>query len=138
MTILCGLWPMCMVQIWRRTEAFSWTSWKISILNGLYLGFFLGDFNMMRFPFEKKGARTLTWSMETFFEFINENELIDLPLLGGKFTWSNNQERVAMSRIDRFLLSKEWDEHFVGAISTALPKLISDHSPIKLGMSTLD
>lgn len=93
---------------------------------------------MVRFPFEKKGARTLTWSMETFFEFINENELIDLPLLGRKFTWSNNQERVAMSRIDRFLLSKEWDEHFVGAISTALSTLISDHSPIKLGMSTLD
>lgn len=43
-----------------------------------------------------------------------------------------------MSRIDRFLLSKEWDEHFCGVIQVALQRIISDHSPIKLSSVTAD
>lgn len=71
-------------------------------------------------------------SMEKFFDFINATELVDLPLTGSKYTWSNNQERVAMTRIDRFLISTEWEEHFAGVIQTALPRGLSNHRPIKL------
>jgi len=35
--------------------------------------------------------------------------LVDIPLQGGQFTWSNNQ---VWSKIDRFLLSPEWKEHY--------------------------
>jgi hypothetical protein len=38
---------------------------------------------------------------------------VDLPLEGGQFTWSNNQEDQTWSRIDRFLISLEWEEHFL-------------------------
>eukprot|EP00268_Persea_americana_P061285 TRINITY_DN7726_c0_g3_i1.p1 TRINITY_DN7726_c0_g3~~TRINITY_DN7726_c0_g3_i1.p1 ORF type:complete len:328 (-),score=59.63 TRINITY_DN7726_c0_g3_i1:2474-3457(-) len=43
-----------------------------------------------------------------------------------------------MSRIDMFLLSKEWDDHFVGVIQVALPRSISDHCPIKLCSNSID
>jgi hypothetical protein len=38
--------------------------------------------------------------------------LVDLPLEDGQFTWSNNQEDQRWSRIDRFIVSPEWEESF--------------------------
>lgn len=64
------------------------------------------DFNVVRFPHEERGGRIITRGMERFSEFINENELMDLPLGGRRYTWYNNQVRVAMSRLDRFLFRR--------------------------------
>lgn len=33
-----------------------------------------------------------------------KNELVDLPLAGRKFTWTNNQGQVSRSSKDRFLI----------------------------------
>lgn len=51
---------------------------------------------------------------------------------------ANNQVRVVMSRIDRFLLSKEWDEHFLGAFHLAFPRIVLDHRPIRLSLNMVD
>lgn len=53
---------------------------------------------MVRFPHEKKGGNILLCSIERFLEFIDDNDLIDFPLSGCKFTWSNNQLVPAMSK----------------------------------------
>ena len=37
-----------------------------------------------------------------------------------------------MARLDRFLVTDDWDELFDGAIQKILPKLNSDHSPVLL------
>ena len=68
-----------------------------------------GDFNMIRFPQERKGGGVISSGMERFFDFIRDNELIDFPLVGSRYTWSNNQERLAMSGIDHILVNKEWE-----------------------------
>lgn len=39
---------------------------------------------------------------------------------------------MAMSRMDRFLVSKEWEGSFAAAIQTALPRGVSYHRHIKL------
>lgn len=49
-------------------------------------------------------------SLECFSDFINGNKLIDIPLFGAKLTWSNKQDKVTMSRIDQFLISKDWED----------------------------
>jgi hypothetical protein len=41
---------------------------------------------------------------------------MDLPLTGGSFTWSNNQDNPSMSRTDIFLVSHLWEEHFFDLI----------------------
>lgn len=64
-----------------------------------------GDFNIVRLPNERKGCVHTTPAMSRFSEFVEANELIDPPLVGGWFTWSNNREDPSLSRIDRFLLS---------------------------------
>jgi hypothetical protein len=48
--------------------------------------------------------------MQNFSKFIFELGLVDLPLLEGQFTWSNNQDPPSKSRIDCFLVSTDWEE----------------------------
>ena len=43
-----------------------------------------GDFNVVRFPSEWRGGSRLTSAMEIFFEFIEDLNLIDLLLEGGR------------------------------------------------------
>ena len=91
-----------------------------------------GDFNAVRFPSEKSGMASFNYAMHEFSNFISECGLMDIPLEGGLFTWSNNREIPAMSRIDRFLFSPEWADHFGLVNQQHLPRLLSDHFPICL------
>ena len=50
--------------------------------------------------------------MEKFSDFIEDLNLIDLPLEGGRYTWSSGTEHPSMSRIDRALVSHDWEQHF--------------------------
>ena len=68
---------------------------------------FGGDFNVVRFPSEYSGSGPFTSVMTDFSDFIFEQGLIDLPLEGGTFTWSNSREVASSSRLDKFLLSSD-------------------------------
>ncbi|XP_026442082.1 uncharacterized protein LOC113341411 [Papaver somniferum] len=62
--------------------------------------------------------------------FIQEHELIDQPLIGGAFTWSNNQVIPLLCRLDRFLFSHDFEVVFPNALHVVLTRTISDHNPI--------
>lgn len=64
-----------------------------------------------------------------FKKFIEEMKLVNLPTMGGKFTWLNNNGR-AMSRLDRFLLSENYIEDWKVVAQSIGAKDISDHTPI--------
>ena len=51
-----------------------------------------GDFNVVRFSSERRGGSRLTPAMEKISEFIEDLNLIDLPLEGGSFTWSSGTD----------------------------------------------
>ena len=70
--------------------------------------------------------------MHDFSDFITEFGLMDIPLEGGMFTWSNNRKISAKSIIDRFLFSLEWADHFGLVNQRRLPRLLFDHFPILL------
>jgi hypothetical protein len=81
------------------------------------------DFNVIRSPSERSGDNRYSSSMGEFSDFIIEQRLMDSPLVGSKFTWSNNQDVQCWSRIDRFLFSPAWEEQFPNAIQRRLPRL---------------
>lgn len=68
--------------------------------------------------------------MRAFSDWIGIQNLVDLPLGGAKYTWSNRQESSVMSRLDRFLVSIEWIDLFPHCIQVALARPTSDHCPI--------
>jgi endonuclease/exonuclease/phosphatase family metal-dependent hydrolase len=91
-----------------------------------------GDFNVTRFPIERPRDVRLNAAMMEFSDFIIEQDLMDLPLTGGPFTWSNNQEIPSWSRLDRFLVSLDWEVKFPSSLQKRLRRLCSDHFPILL------
>ena len=53
-----------------------------------------GDFNIVRFPSEHRGEIRLTLAMEKFSEFVDDLNLVDLPLEGGSYTWSSGSDLI--------------------------------------------
>ncbi|RVX03362.1 hypothetical protein CK203_019838 [Vitis vinifera] len=91
-----------------------------------------GDFNVIRFPSERSRVGRLSGSMRRFSEVLDELALRDLPLQGGPYTWSGGLNGQSRSRLDRFLISEDWENHFSGVSQCTLPRPVSDHSPILL------
>jgi len=73
-----------------------------------------GDFNVTRFPNERLGAACLCYAMMEFSYFIFDQSQMDLPLVGGAFTWSTSHDPLVWSKIDKFLVSPKWEALFPG------------------------
>ena len=83
----------------------------------------VGDFNIIKYP---------SPTMFAFSNLIESNSLVDLPLEGASFTWFRDSGIPSMSRIDRALVSLDWEEHFENISQRVLPRVISDHCPLLL------
>ncbi|KAG6628379.1 hypothetical protein CIPAW_14G010000 [Carya illinoinensis] len=51
-----------------------------------------GDFNVSRFPSERSSMSHITPTMRGFSDFISKQALMDIPLTGGSYSWSNTRE----------------------------------------------
>ncbi|KAL4179989.1 hypothetical protein AMTRI_Chr13g122930 [Amborella trichopoda] len=89
-----------------------------------------GDFNVTRWSHEQNFSNSISPEMRDFSNFISRIELLDIPLQGSWFTWSNHASNPTLSKLDRFLLSLEWEDVFPRSSSLVLPKPTSDHCPI--------
>lgn len=90
-----------------------------------------GDFNEVRYPSEKNCNR-LEKAMGDLVYFIEDMELQDLPLIGGKFTWRKEDRQNIAARLDRFLISEEWEVSFRKIKQSILPRVTSEHNPFLL------
>jgi len=95
-----------------------------------------GDFNIIRFSSEKSNNGGMHRNTGVFNSIISSQELIDIHMTGGKFTWSNNHEFPTLERLDRFLMSKDWEDLFPNVMVYKLPRDISDHNPLILSSSS--
>lgn len=89
------------------------------------------DFNEIKEVHERIGCTRMERGMRDFSKFCNNMELVDLPMIGRKFTWTNYQHQAIHSRLDRFLISQSWLDRFK-IIQWSLPRPISDHSLVVL------
>lgn len=63
---------------------------------------------------------------------INTHELRDLVLNGGLFTWSNNHSNPTLEKLDRVLMSSDWETEFPLTNLRKIPRYMSDHDPLIL------
>ncbi|PNX71762.1 cysteine-rich receptor-like protein kinase, partial [Trifolium pratense] len=98
-----------------------------------------GDFNATLKVGERRGCSGGGGQIERveFSQFIEDMEVVDIPVTGKKFSWFN-AEGTVMSRLDRFLLSEGFIER--GGISNQWigDRDISDHCPVWLVCSKLN
>ena len=68
---------------------------------------------------------------QTFFNSVIQfYELRELYMNGGLYTWSNNQENPILEKLDRILVTREWEDLFPQAMVNKLPREVSDHNPL--------
>jgi hypothetical protein len=73
--------------------------------------------------------------MGRFRGWINDFALKEIPLLGRKFTWSNQQDNPVLVKLDRVFCSVDRELTFPRVILHSAASLDSDHCPLLLGLS---
>ncbi|XP_073362920.1 uncharacterized protein [Aegilops tauschii subsp. strangulata] len=92
----------------------------------------LGDFNMICRARDKSNNNINLRLMGKFRAAIDELELIDFPLFGRKFTWSNERENTTLTRINRVMVTSDWEALFPHFQLSPASTNVSDHCPLVL------
>ncbi|KAK3198666.1 hypothetical protein Dsin_022081 [Dipteronia sinensis] len=96
------------------------------------LGALGGDFNSVLSSAERTGVSNNTAALRVFNAFLDEANVIDLPLFGMSYMWSNQREEAVWARLDRFLISTEILSWFPNLQQVGLSRSLSDHNAIAL------
>jgi hypothetical protein len=70
--------------------------------------------------------------MGQFRRFLDDAEIKEIPLLGRKYTWSN--ERSTLGRLDRAFSCLGWESIFPDSVSQRATSAVSDRCPPNLGL----
>jgi hypothetical protein len=89
----------------------------------------------MRNSGEKNNDRFQSRLPFLFNAIIDGLNLRELEMSGRKYTWANNLSTPTFEKLDRVLVTVEWEEKFPLPTVQALPRVISDHTPLLLNMS---
>lgn len=87
---------------------------------------------MVLYSNKRSGEGTTATEIEEFREGVDKFNLVDLRLLGGRWTWSNSREQPSWSRIDQFFISNKLLMQLARLSQKVLNRPISDHFPICL------
>ncbi|XP_026459582.1 uncharacterized protein LOC113360270 [Papaver somniferum] len=97
---------------------------------------FVGDVNSVRCDAERNKPGGDLRNVNFLNNFVSEQEMIDLPLHGGSYTWSNKLEDPLLCRLDRVLVCTLFDSRFSNATQTVLVRTISDHNALILDLTS--
>ena len=98
-----------------------------------------GDFNMLRFPHEKsKGRFDNHWPF-LFNAVIDSLDLREVHMTGRLFTWANSLPEPTYEKLDRVLMSTDWEDKYPLVTVRALERIeeLSAHAPLLLSTGTL-
>ncbi|KAK3221461.1 hypothetical protein Dsin_008486 [Dipteronia sinensis] len=97
------------------------------IETGVALGF---DFNRAEREVEIEVARREIEDQGKLRADNHEAKVVDIPLIGSSFTWTNSRERAAWERLDRFLFLPEFLVWYPSLVQKCLGRSMSDHIAI--------
>ena len=97
---------------------------------------FLGDFNFYRSLENRNRPGGNKNDTLIFNDAIGYLGLIDLPLKGRTYTWSNMQSDPLLEQLDWFFTSPNWTLDFPNTEVLPMAKITSDHIPCRVSVST--
>ena len=114
-----------------RSDFVLWLRSHLIVIDENWL--FLGDFNFYRSLEDRNKPGGNVQDTLTFNDVIGHLGLVELPLKGRAFTWSNMQSDPLLEQLDWFFTSVNWTHAYP---NTPLAKITSDHIPCKIVVST--
>jgi hypothetical protein len=105
--VIINVYALCHLQAKKALWVDLFVALKVYETNHICM---LRDFNSVRSGVERKGVRDGgCWSEDSrlFNVLVENSSLVDLPLMGRKFTWVQPNGN-CMSRLDRVLVSEGW------------------------------
>ena len=96
----------------------------------------VGDFNLYRSPDDRNRLGADFAETFLFNEAICSLGLIELPLKGRCYTWTNRQQPPLLERLDWFFTSASWTLSYPSTIAYSLINETSDHVPCIISIST--
>lgn len=67
-----------------------------------------GDFNMIYSTDDKNNENLNRAMMGRFLRLVNDLELKEIPLMGRRYTWSNETDAPTLVKLDRVLCTADW------------------------------
>lgn len=95
-----------------------------------------GDFNIIRNPNEKNNDRYNDKWPFLFNAVIDSLNLREIELSGHKFTWANALPVPTYEKLDRILMSRNWEQKYPLVTARALNRELSDHTLLLLDSGT--
>lgn len=96
----------------------------------------LGDFNLIR-RFENRNRPSgNVMEMLRFNNALSAIGVVEIPLQGKKFTWTNKQTPPLLERIDWFFTSQCWTGNYPNTTAHSLVMEVSDHWPLVVDIQT--
>jgi hypothetical protein len=93
-----------------------------------------GDFNILRNSREKNNDRYNDRWPFLFNAVIDSFDLQEIELSGHQFTWANSLPSPTYEKLDRVLMTTEWEFKFPLVSVRALDRGVSEHTPLLLNM----
>lgn len=91
-----------------------------------------GNFNSIFVAEDKVSGTPNLVDIHNANAFMHDLDLREPPALGRRFTWTNGQVELVWVKLDRFLVNTAWMECFPKVSQNSLPRMGSDHMPIRL------
>ena len=92
------------------------------------------DFNMIYNSEDKNNDNLNMAMMGRFRRFVNDMELKEIPLLGRRYTWSNERASPTLVKLDRVLCTSDWEDLYPDCVLQSHATEMSDHCPLILGL----
>ena len=96
----------------------------------------LGDFNYMRDPDNRNKPGGNLNDMITSNDIIRKQQLIEIPVQGRMYTWSNMQQDPLLEHLDWFFTLLHWTNVYPNTLIKPLGKPVSDHVPCIISIQT--
>lgn len=95
-----------------------------------------GDFNFYRSSSNRNREGGNMHDIMIFNEIISNLDLLEIPLKGRKFTWSNMRNGPLLEQIDWVFPTSNWTSDFPNTLLLPMARPTSDHIPCRIQIGT--